>query len=103
MKIHDSKPLFTISIAAELTDSHPRTLMLYEKRNITSPSRTETNRRLYSPDDIAKIKFVQYLTQTKGVNLAGVKMLIEVTKHCHKQNIDLKEILFSDYPTKIPF
>ena len=103
MKVKDSKPLFTISIAAELTDSHPRTLMLYEKRDIISPNRTETNRRLYSPQNIAEIKFVQYLTQIKGVNLAGVKMLIEATKHCRKQKVDLGNLLFSDYPDKIPF
>jgi len=67
------KPLFTIAVASELLNVHPRTLMVYEAEKIVIPARTSTNRRRYSQNDIRLLQFVQFLTRQKGVNLAGVK------------------------------
>ena len=65
------KPLYTISVAAEILETHPRTLMLYEDARLIEPHRTTTNRRRYSQRDIAKVQVIQNLTREKGVTLAG--------------------------------
>src|SRR4030088_3053394 len=66
------KPLYTISVAAEILETHPRTLMLYEDANLIEPHRTSTNRRRYSQRDISKVQVIQHLTREKGVTLERV-------------------------------
>jgi len=97
MQYPKDKPLFTISIAAQMLGLHPRTLMIYEKNNLLKPFRTSTNRRRYSVADLEKIKFIQHLTQEKGVNLAGVGIIFEFIKFGKKQNLDLKKTFFPDF------
>ena len=97
-----NKPLFSISVAADLAGLHPRTLMLYESKGVLTPYRTGTNRRLYSPKNIIEIKFIQFLTQEKGINLAGVKTLLKAFNLCRKQNFNLKKELFPDYKEESP-
>jgi MerR family transcriptional regulator/heat shock protein HspR len=97
MKYSKKEPLFTISIAAQKMGLHPRTLMIYEKNGLIKPFRTRTNRRRYSQDDLEKIKFIQFLTQKKKVNLAGVKLILEFIKFGKKQKFDLKKSFFSDF------
>src|ERR671925_17935 len=63
------KPLYTISVASEILETHPRTLMLYEDVGLIEPFRTTTNRRRYSQRDIRKLQVIQHLTREKGVNL----------------------------------
>jgi MerR family transcriptional regulator/heat shock protein HspR len=65
------KPLYTISVAAEILETHPRTLMLYEDARLVEPHRTSTNRRRYSQRDISKVQVIQHLTREKGVTLAA--------------------------------
>jgi MerR family transcriptional regulator/heat shock protein HspR len=90
------KPLYTISVAAEILETHPRTLMLYEDANLLEPHRTATNRRRYSQRDISKVQVIQNLTREKGVTLAGVRhilSLFEVMKrHRVEPPADLREI-----------
>lgn len=90
------KPLYTISVAAEILETHPRTLMLYEEANLIEPHRTATNRRRYSQRDISKVQVIQNLTREKGVTLAGVRhilSLFEVMKrHRVEPTADLREI-----------
>lgn len=73
-----SRPVYIISIAANLTGCHPRTLRIYEEEGLLEPVRTETNIRLYSDEDVTRVRVIRYLTQVRGVNLAGVKMLLQV-------------------------
>src|SRR2546428_6389364 len=70
------KPLYTISVAAEILETHPRTLMLYEDAGLIEPFRTSTNRRRYSQRDISKVQVIQHLTREKGVTLAGVRHIL---------------------------
>jgi MerR family transcriptional regulator/heat shock protein HspR len=90
------KPLYTISVAAEILETHPRTLMLYEDAGLIEPHRTATNRRRYSQRDIGKVQVIQNLTREKGVTLAGVRhilSLFEVMKrHRVESPADLREI-----------
>ena len=68
--------MYVISIAASLAGCHPRTLRIYEEEGLLEPVRTPSNIRLYSDDDLRKVRCIRYLTQVRGVNLAGVKLLL---------------------------
>ena len=73
----EHRPVYVISIAANLAGCHPRTLRIYEEEGLLEPVRTETNIRLYSDDDLQRVRVIRYLTQVRGVNLAGVKLLLQ--------------------------
>jgi MerR family transcriptional regulator, heat shock protein HspR len=70
--------VYVISIAASLAGCHPRTLRIYEEEGLVDPVRTDTNIRLYSDDDLERVRAIRYLTQQRGVNLAGVKLLLQL-------------------------
>lgn len=72
-----NRPVYVISIAASLAGCHPRTLRIYEEEGLLEPVRTQTNIRLYSDDDLQRVRVIRYLTQRRGVNLAGVKLLLQ--------------------------
>ncbi len=74
----DDEPVYMIGVAARLVDCHPQTLRLYERLGLVEPKRTGSNMRLYSADDVAKLKQIQRLTQDLGVNLAGVGVILEL-------------------------
>jgi MerR family transcriptional regulator/heat shock protein HspR len=69
--------VYIISVAAELAGVHPQTLRIYERKGLLHPARTAGNTRRYSDRDIQRLRTIQRLTQ-RGVNLAGVKMVIEL-------------------------
>jgi MerR family transcriptional regulator, heat shock protein HspR len=71
------KPLYTISVAAEILASHPRTLMMYETMGLAVPERTLTNRRRYSQRDIITLSAIQRLTRQSGFNIAGARYVIK--------------------------
>lgn len=73
-----SRPVYVISVAAELVSVHPRTLRIYEGEGLVCPARTPTNIRLYSENDIRRVLWIRHLTQNLGVNLAGVRVLFEL-------------------------
>ena len=76
--IDPAQPVYVISVAAGLLQVHPRTLRIYEEEGLICPSRTETNIRLFSANDLRRILWIRHLTQEWGVNLAGVKLLFEL-------------------------
>ena len=73
-----SRPVYVISVAADIVSVHPRTLRIYELEGLICPARTPTNIRLYSENDIRRVLWIRYLTQNLGVNLAGVRLLFEL-------------------------
>jgi MerR family transcriptional regulator/heat shock protein HspR len=73
-----TRPVYVISVAAELVRVHPRTLRIYEGEGLVCPARTPTNIRLYSENDIRRVTWIRHLTQNLGVNLAGVRILFEL-------------------------
>ena len=73
-----SRPVYVISVAAELVRVHPRTLRIYEDEGLLCPARTSTNIRRYSENDIRRITWIRHLTQNLGVNLAGIRVLFEL-------------------------
>ncbi len=73
----DNGPVYVISVAAKLVEVHPQTLRLYERVGLVKPARTGKNIRLYSDQDIERLRQIQRLTQI-GLNLAGVEMVLEL-------------------------
>src|SRR5450432_4016571 len=71
-------PVYVISVAAKLAGLPSWTLRVLDKEGIVCPKRTEKDRRLYSDRDIARLARVRYLTEERGVNIAGVKLIIEM-------------------------
>ena len=76
--IDTDKPLYVISVAAELVDMHPQTLRLYERKGLIEPSRSAGKTRLYSQRNIEQLREIRRLTQELGVNLAGVEEIIRL-------------------------
>jgi DNA-binding transcriptional MerR regulator len=71
------KPIYTISVASEILETHPRTLMMYEHLGLVVPLRTATNRRRYSQRDILTLQAIQRLTRHHGLNLNGARYVIQ--------------------------
>ena len=71
------RPRYFISIAAELAAVHPRTLRIYEEEGLLCPHR-RNNLRLYSEADIQRVRIIRFLTRRQGVNLAGVKVILQL-------------------------
>ncbi len=76
--IDPSRPVYVISVAAEIVAVHPRTLRIYEEAGLICPSRTGSNIRLFSENDLRRILWIRHLTQDLGVNLAGIKLLFQL-------------------------
>jgi len=72
------RPVYLISVAAELAGVHPQTLRIYERKALVQPTRSAGGTRLYSETDIERLRLIQQLTQDEGVNLAGVMRIIEL-------------------------
>ena len=70
------RPLYMISVAADLAGVHPQTLRIYERKRLVHPQRSQGNTRLYSEADIERLRLIQHLTQQEGINLAGVVRII---------------------------
>ncbi|MDX6286206.1 MAG: MerR family transcriptional regulator, heat shock protein HspR [Frankiales bacterium] len=77
----DDTPVFVISVAAQLSGMHPQTLRQYDRLGLVSPGRATGRGRRYSARDIAVLREVQRLSQEDGVNLAGVKRVMELEDH----------------------
>ncbi len=72
-----TRPRYIISIAAELASCHPRTLRIYEEEGLLCPQR-RNNLRLYSEADIQRVRIIRFLTRRERVNLAGVRVILQL-------------------------
>lgn len=81
-----NKPLYMISVAAELTGMHPQTLRVYEQKGLVNPGRSRGNTRLYSQADIDRLNLISKLTD-EGINLAGVVRILDM----REQTMQLKD------------
>ncbi|HVT14459.1 MAG TPA: helix-turn-helix transcriptional regulator [Fimbriimonadaceae bacterium] len=73
-----NQPVYMIGVAAEMCGVHPQTLRQYERLGLVVPSRAGAKNRLYSDDDIQRVRRIQRLTQDMGVNLAGVELILRL-------------------------
>jgi MerR family transcriptional regulator/heat shock protein HspR len=76
--LSEERAVYVISVAAELAGVHPQTLRIYERKGLVRPKRTSGNTRRYSERDIDLLRQIQEMTQEFGINLAGVKRIIEM-------------------------
>ncbi|QOY60724.1 heat shock protein transcriptional repressor HspR [Thermophilibacter immobilis] len=85
------KPLYMISVAAELTGMHPQTLRVYEQKGLVTPGRSRGNTRLYSQSDIERLNLISKLTD-EGINLAGVVRIIDMRERMRRRDDELEEL-----------
>jgi MerR family transcriptional regulator/heat shock protein HspR len=85
------RPVYIISVAAELTAMHPQTLRRYERRGLLSPRRMPSNRRMYSAHDLERLRRIQELTEL-GLNLAGVERVLQMESHMAQMQRDLERL-----------
>jgi len=80
--------VFMISVAAELAEMHPQTLRMYEARGLIEPQRSAKGTRLYSHEDVGRLRRIQQMTAQLGLNLAGVERVLELEaqiEHMHRR------------------
>ena len=77
-KVATSRGVFMISVAAELAEMHPQTLRMYEARGLIEPQRSPKGTRLYSQDDVERLRRIQEMTTEWGMNLAGVERVLDL-------------------------
>jgi MerR family transcriptional regulator/heat shock protein HspR len=77
-RVDTDRGVFMISVAAELADMHPQTLRMYEARGLIEPKRSPKGTRLYSQDDVDRLRRIQEMTTELGMNLAGVERVFEL-------------------------
>jgi len=92
MKKSDDTRTFLISVAAELAGMHAQTLRTYDRLGLVTPRRTSGGGRRYSQHDVELLREVQRLSQNEGVNLAGIKRIIELTNQVEALQSRLREL-----------
>jgi len=92
MDVHSyEEPVFIISVVADLLEMHPQTLRFYERQELVVPRRTDSGQRLYSRKDLDDIKEIRVLTREKGVNLAGVRIILELRRENERLRTAISE------------
>jgi MerR family transcriptional regulator/heat shock protein HspR len=88
----DDTPVYVISVAAQLSGLHPQTLRAYDRLGLVSPGRTGGGGRRYSLRDVLILREVQRLSQEDGVNLSGIKRILELESEWQRSRIRLAEL-----------
>jgi MerR family transcriptional regulator, heat shock protein HspR len=84
--------VFMISVAAELAEMHPQTLRMYEARGLITPKRSKKNTRLYSHEDVERLRRIQQMTAEEGLNLAGVETVLELERELERARGEIKKM-----------
>ena len=84
VEVSSDRGVFMISVAAELADMHPQTLRMYEQRGLIEPKRSAKGTRLYSHQDVARLRRIQQMTAELGLNLAGVERVLELEQQLER-------------------
>ena len=86
-----NRPLYMISVAADLAGLHPQTLRIYESKGLVTPQRTSGNTRMYSQADVERLELITRLTD-EGINLAGVVRILDMKERMAKQEAEIEEL-----------
>ena len=86
------RPIYMISVAAELVGVHPQTLRQYEDKGLVRPKRTPGGTRLYSEADVERLRIVQRLTTEVGLNLAGVELVLRLEDELRKAHAQIERL-----------
>ena len=87
------RPLYMISVVADMLKVHPQTLRTYEREGLLRPSRTEGNTRLYSDEDVERVELILRLTKDLGVNLAGVEVILNMRDRMQKMQQQMNQVM----------
>src|SRR5918911_3307977 len=88
----NDRPIYMISVAADLVGMHPQTLRIYENKGLVRPQRTAGGTRLYSEADIERLRIIQRLTTELGLNLAGVELVLRLEDELRKAHQRMERI-----------
>jgi MerR family transcriptional regulator, heat shock protein HspR len=86
------RPVYMIGIASELIGVHPQTLRMYEQKGLLRPRKSIKNTRLYSQEDVDLGRYIQRLTQEMGMNLAGVKKVLDLERHVARLESEIRAL-----------
>jgi MerR family transcriptional regulator, heat shock protein HspR len=92
IRVESSRGVFMISVAAELAEMHPQTLRMYEARGLITPKRSPKNTRLYSQDDVDRLRRIQRMTAEEGLNLAGVETVLGMEAELERARKELAKM-----------
>jgi MerR family transcriptional regulator, heat shock protein HspR len=88
-RLDQRRAVFMISVAAELAEMHPQTLRMYESRGLINPKRSAKNTRLYSLEDVERLRRIQRMTVDEGLNLAGVETVLGLEAELERARAEL--------------
>ena len=88
----NDRPIYMISVAAELVGMHPQTLRMYETKGLVRPQRTPGGTRLYSEADVERLRIIQQLTSELGLNLAGVELVLRLEEELRKAHAQIERL-----------
>ena len=86
------RPVFMIGIASELIGVHPQTLRMYEQKGLLRPRKSIKKTRLYSEEDVELGRYIQKLTQEMGMNLAGVKKVLDLERRIATLEVEHRQL-----------
>lgn len=86
------RAVFMISVAAELAEMHPQTLRMYEARGLITPKRSPKNTRLYSYEDVERLRRIQQMTADEGLNLAGVETVLTLERELEQARAEVQRM-----------
>src|SRR5438132_12692730 len=92
VEVATDRGVFMISVAAELANMHPQTLRMYEARGLIEPGRSPKGTRLYSQEDVEKLRRIQEMTAELGLNLAGVERVLDLESEIERMNERIEEL-----------
>src|SRR6201997_5775662 len=92
VEVSTDRGVFMISVAAELAQMHPQTLRMYEARGLIEPQRSPKGTRLYSREDVERLRRIQEMSAELGLNLAGVERVFELEQQLEGMERKVKEL-----------
>ena len=92
VEVATDRGVFMISVAAKLANMHPQTLRMYESRGLIEPQRSPKGTRLYSHEDVDRLRRIQEMTADLGLNLAGVERVLDLEKEIDRMHERIEEI-----------
>jgi MerR family transcriptional regulator/heat shock protein HspR len=92
VQVETDRGVFMISVAAQLANMHPQTLRMYEARGLIEPKRSPKGTRLYSQEDVDRLRRIQGMTAELGLNLAGVERVLTLEREIESMHTRIEEI-----------
>ena len=99
--VETNRGVFMISVAAELANMHPQTLRMYEARGLIEPHRSPKGTRLYSQEDVERLRRIQEMTAELGLNLAGVERVLSLEQEIEGMHARIEEIELEALKAKV--